>query len=134
MGYVAGSSLLVLFAAVAVAPTIWVAAAAWTLISLSTGAFNVIGRSLRQIIVPDRMIGRAGGLPGARVRRGPRGAIGGGVIATAFGIRGAFAAGLVVKLAAALLFARVVTEPAVADAVVRAGRTVGDDTAKRPGA
>lgn len=135
MGYVAGSSLLVLFAAVAVAPTIWVAAAAWTLISLSTGAFNVIGRSLRQTIVPDRMMGRVlGAFRVLGYGAVPVGAIGGGVIATAFGIRAAFAAGLVVNLAAALLFARVVTEPAVADAAVRAGRTVGDDTAKRPGA
>jgi len=123
----------VLFLAVAVAPTIWVAAAAWTLISLTTGAFNVIGRSLRQTIIPDRMIGRViGAFRVLGYGAVPIGALGGGVIATAFGIRAAFAAGFVINLLAALLFARVATERAVADAVARAASISGHDGVQPP--
>ena len=119
-----------LFAAVAAAPTIWVAAAAWTLITLSTGMFNVLGRSLRQTIVPDRMMGRVmGAFRVLAYGTVPLGAIGGGIIATALGIRAAFAAGFVINLMAALLFARVVSGSTVSDALAQAARTAGDDAA-----
>jgi hypothetical protein len=59
----------------------------------------------------------------------PLGAIGGGIIATALGIRAAFAAGFVINLMAALLFARVVSGSTVSDALAQAARTAGDDAA-----
>ncbi len=104
-------------------PSTWLLAAVWAAIVLATGVFNVVGRSLRQMIVPDRLMGR---VVGAYRLFGygavPLGALSGGVIATAFGVRAAFVAGFAVNLLAAVLLARAATETAIAQAVSAAER------------
>lgn len=113
----------VLFLGVAAAPSTWLLAAVWTAIVLATSVFNVVGRSLRQMIVPDRLMGRVVG-PFRLLGYGtvPLGALSGGVIATAFGVRVAFVAGFAVNLLAAVLLARAATETAIAQAVSAAER------------
>lgn len=116
----------VLFLGVAAAPSTWLLAAVWAAIVLVTGVFNVVGRSLRQMIVPDRLMGRVVGAYRLFAYGAvPLGALSGGVIATAFGVRAAFVAGFAVNLLAAVLLARAATETAIAQAVSAAERPPG---------
>ncbi len=120
-GTTMGASLIVgaaLFLAIAAAGSVEVLAAVWTVVVLAGGVFNVVSRSLRQTIVPDRLMGR---VIGAFRLLGygtiPLGALAGGVVADAFGVRAAFVAGFAVNIAAALLLTRAASDGAVADAV-----------------
>ena len=61
---------------------------------LALGIFNVIGRSLRQILTPDRLMGRVtSGFRMLSYGMGAVGAVVGGLLADAFGLRVPFVAG-----------------------------------------
>jgi MFS family permease len=61
---------------------------------LALGIFNVIGRSLRQVLTPDRLMGRVtSGFRMLSYGMGAVGAVVGGLLADAFGLRVPFVAG-----------------------------------------
>lgn len=89
---------------------------------LMVGIFNVIGRSLRQVLTPDRLLGRV--TSGFRVLSyglASVGALVGGVIANAFGLRAPFFFGGVLMVIITLVLGIWVTEEAIKDARNRVG-------------
>ena len=96
----------------------WAAGALLVAISTALSVFNVIGVSLRQGIVPDRLVGRV--VAAYRtVGYGaiPAGALLGGILARTLGLRAPYLAGAAVIATAALL-----ALPVINDRAVRAAR------------
>jgi predicted MFS family arabinose efflux permease len=92
----------------------WAASALLVAISTALSIFNVIGVSLRQGIVPDRLVGRV--VAAYRtVGYGaiPAGALLGGVLGRTLGLRAPYLAGAAVIAAAALLALPVINDRAV---------------------
>lgn len=99
------------------------AAAGFLVGSFGVSVFSVVGRSLRQAVTPDRILGRVVstfrliGISGV-----PIGALLGGVVAGTFGIRVPYVAGAVVMVAVVVAVHLVATEERIADSLVgRAG-------------
>jgi MFS family permease len=89
---------------------------------LMVGVFNVIGRSLRQVLTPDRLLGRV--TSGFRVfsyGMASVGAVVGGAIAGAFGLRAPFFFGGVLMVGVTLVMGIWVNERAIAQARKHAG-------------
>ena len=94
----------------------WLVGTAWALGGLGVMVWNVIVVSLRQAITPDALLGRVNScyrlLAWGTM---PVGALVGGAIGEAFGLRAVFATGAVLA-AAAMLGLRAVTDGGIADA------------------
>lgn len=87
---------------------------------LGIGVFNVIARSLRQILTPDRLLGRV--TSGQRIfgyGMGAVGAVTGGLLADAAGLRAPFLVGGVMIVLVASVMGIWVNERSVADAYAR---------------
>lgn len=82
----------------------WLAGAMWALVGFFTVVFNVVLESLRQALTPDRLLGRV--ISAFRLfsfGAVPLGALLGGAVARAFGLRAPFvAAGIVIPVAVLL--------------------------------
>jgi MFS family permease len=90
--------------ALGLAPTAWVAAAALALVGLVGSIWDVAQLSLRQVLIPDRLLGRV--ISAIRLigfGPAPVGALLGGALGRAFGLRAPFVFGSVVLAAMALL-------------------------------
>ena len=111
------AAVAVLQAAFGLAPVVWVAVAAEVLAGVVYIVFDVAQISLRQELVPDRLIGRV--LSAARlVGYGaiPAGTLLGGLAARALGLRAPFILGGLVLAVLAVVSARVLTTTAVEEA------------------
>jgi MFS family permease len=107
----------------------WVAGVAFAVTGAVWGVWNVTLMSLRQAIVPDRLMGRVvGAIRLVGFGTIPLGALLGGVVARTFGLRAPFLLGAAVLAVAALVAAPVVTTSAIEAA--RAGAGAGPS---RPG-
>jgi MFS family permease len=90
--------------AVGLAPTAWVAAAALVVVGVVGSIWDVAQLSLRQVLIPDRLLGRV--ISAFRLvgfGPAPVGALLGGVLGRAVGLRAPFVLGAVVLAAMALL-------------------------------
>jgi MFS family permease len=104
----------------------WVAGVAYAVTGAVWGVWNVTLLSLRQAIVPDRLMGRVvGAIRLVGFGTIPLGALLGGVVARTFGLRAPFLLGAAVLAVAALATAPVVTTSAIeaARSGAGAGRT-----------
>jgi MFS family permease len=111
------AAVAVLQAAFGLAPVVWVAVAAEVLAGVVYIVFDVAQISLRQELVPDRLIGRV--LSAARlVGYGaiPAGTLLGGLASRALGLRAPFILGGLVLAVLAVVSARVLTTTAVEEA------------------
>ncbi|HEV3464714.1 MAG TPA: MFS transporter [Actinomycetota bacterium] len=100
----------------------WLAAAAYAATGAVWGVWNVTLLSLRQAIVPDRLMGRVvGAIRLVGFGSIPIGALLGGVAARTLGLRAPFLLGAAVLAVAALAAAPVVTTPAIEAARSEAG-------------
>jgi MFS family permease len=111
------AAVAVLQAAFGLAPVVWVAVAAEVLAGVVYIVFDVAQISLRQELVPDRLIGRV--LSAARLvgyGATPAGTLLGGLAARALGLRAPFILGGLVLAVLAVVSARVLTTTAVEEA------------------
>ena len=100
----------------------WLAGVAYAATGAVWGVWNVTLLSLRQAIVPDRLMGRVvGAIRLVGFGTIPLGALLGGVVARAFGLRAPFLLGAGVLAVAALAAAPVVTTSAIEAARSEAG-------------
>jgi predicted MFS family arabinose efflux permease len=101
----------------------WIAGAMLTIWGMAGAVFGVVGVSLRQAIVPDRLMGRV--VSAFRVLgygAVPVGAILGGVVAQTLGLRAPFLLGSAVLVVAALMALPAMNARAVAAARAAAER------------
>jgi predicted MFS family arabinose efflux permease len=118
-GVLVGAAVMAFFG---LATDPWVAGVAHAVTGAVWGVWNVTLMSLRQAIVPDRLMGRVvGAIRLVGFGTIPIGALLGGVVARAFGLRAPFLLGAVVLAVAALAAAPVVTTSAIEAARTRAG-------------
>ena len=100
----------------------WLAGAAYAATGAVWGVWNVTLLSLRQAIVPDRLMGRVvGAIRLIGFGSIPVGALLGGLVARALGLRAPFLLGAAVLVLAALAAAPVITTGAVEAARAEAG-------------
>jgi MFS family permease len=100
----------------------WVAGAAYVATGAVWGVWNVTLLSLRQAIVPDRLMGRVvGAIRLVGFGTIPLGALLGGLIARTLGLRAPFLLGAAVLAVAALAAAPRITTPAIEAARSEAG-------------
>ncbi len=100
----------------------WLAGAAYAATGAVWGVWNVTLLSLRQAIVPDRLMGRVvGAVRLVGFGSIPLGALLGGLVARSFGLRAPFLLGAAVLAVAALAATPVITTAAVEAARVEAG-------------
>ena len=100
----------------------WLAGVAYAATGAVWGVWNVTLLSLRQAIVPDRVMGRVvGAIRLVGFGTIPLGALLGGVVARSFGLRAPFLLGAAVLAVAALAAAPSITTPAIEAARSEAG-------------
>jgi hypothetical protein len=105
-----------------------VAGAAYAATGAVWGVWNVVVLSMRQAIVPDRLMGRVvGAIRLIGFGSIPVGALLGGLLGRALGLRAPFLLGAVVLAAAALLALPVITTGAV-----EAARAQADPPTRQP--
>jgi len=110
-GVLAGAATMACFG---LATDPWLAGAAYAAIGFVWGVWNVTLLSLRQAIVPDRLMGRVvGAIRLIGFGSIPVGALLGGVVARSLGLRAPFLLGAAVLAVAALAAAPVVTTGAI---------------------
>ena len=105
-------------AATGLAPNYWICAIGLILTSFSALLFNVAGAPLRQMLIPDDMLGRV--ISAGRVITWgaiPIGGILGGLIATHLGIRAPYIAGTGLLILAAIAAIRVLNTQAIDTAI-----------------
>jgi len=120
-GVLAGAAAMAIFG---LATDPWLAGAAYAATGAVWGVWNVTLLSLRQAIVPDRLMGRVvGAIRLIGFGSIPVGALLGGVVARELGLRAPFLGGAAVLALAALAAAPVVTTAAVESARVGASST-----------
>jgi len=120
-GVLAGAAAMAIFG---LATDPWLAGAAYAATGAVWGVWNVTLLSLRQAIVPDRLMGRVvGAIRLIGFGSIPVGALLGGVVARELGLRAPFLGGAAVLALAALAAAPVVTTTAVESARVGASST-----------
>jgi MFS family permease len=108
-------------AVVGLAPSAWVAAAALAADGLVGAIWNVAQLSLRQVLIPDRLLGRViGAFRLVGFGPAPVGALLGGVLGRTLGLRSPFVVGAVVLAVVALLALPAVNTRSVEAARVRA--------------
>jgi MFS family permease len=128
-GVLAGAVAMAVFG---LASSPWVAGAAHVATGAVWGVWNVVVMSLRQTIVPDRLMGRVvGAIRLIGFGSIPVGALLGGLLGRTLGLRAPFLLGAAVLAAAALAALPVITTSAVAAA--RAGAGAGPPARRRPG-
>lgn len=94
--YLANSALLLVPVLV---PIGWVIGAAFAVVGFTNVVGNVITRSMRQRLIPDRLLGRVGGASATLGYGGmPLGALLGGLVGEAFGLPAVFVGAVVVCL------------------------------------
>jgi Transmembrane secretion effector len=116
--------------AVGWAPAAWVAAAALVVVGLVGSIWDVAQLSLRQVLIPDRLLGRV--ISAFRLvgfGPAPVGALLGGVLGRAFGLRSPFVVGAVVLAVVALLALPAVNTRSVEAARVQARAAAADGPA-----
>lgn len=87
---------------------------------LALGIFNVIGRSLRQVLTPDRLMGRVtSGFRMLSYGMGAVGAVVGGLLADAFGLRVPFVAGGLAVVVVSVSMGLWINERTIAEAQAR---------------
>jgi predicted MFS family arabinose efflux permease len=102
-------------AGLALTSSLGTAAGLLGLSSASFVAWNVVSLSMRQALVPDRLLGRvSSAFRMAGVGGEALGAVLGGVLAAAYGVRAPLVVGVPVLLALALVSARTLTAPSAA--------------------
>jgi MFS family permease len=112
----------VVMACFGLATSPWLAGAAYAATGAVWGVWNVTLLSLRQAIVPDRLMGRVvGAIRLIGFGSIPLGALLGGLVARSLGLRAPFLLGAAVLAVAALAAAPVITTPAVEAARSGAG-------------
>ncbi|HEV3013405.1 MAG TPA: MFS transporter, partial [Actinomycetota bacterium] len=112
----------VVMACFGLATSPWLAAAAYAATGAVWGVWNVTLLSLRQEIVPDRLMGRVvGAIRLIGFGSIPIGALLGGLVARSLGLRAPFLLGAAVLAVAALVAAPVITTGAIKAARSRAG-------------
>jgi MFS family permease len=118
-GVLAGAAAMACFG---LATDPWLAGAAYAATGAVWGVWNVTLLSLRQAIVPDRLTGRVvGAIRLIGFGSIPVGALLGGLVARALGLRAPFLLGAAVLVVAALAAAPVITSGAVEAARAEAG-------------
>jgi MFS family permease len=118
-GVLAGAAAMACFG---LATDPWLAGAAYAATGAVWGVWNVTLLSLRQAIVPDRLMGRVvGAIRLIGFGSIPVGALLGGLVARALGLRAPFLLGAAVLVLAALAAAPVITTGAVEAARAEAG-------------
>ncbi len=106
----------------------WTAAVAWAIAGAATGVSNVVGTSLRQMIVPDHLIGRV--VSAYRMLAYcavPVGTLLGGVLGRTLGLRAPFLLAAAVRVAVGLLVL-----PVLSNRAVQAAR-LAEEAAHPPG-
>jgi MFS family permease len=112
----------VVMACFGVATNPWLAGVAYAATGAVWGVWNVTLLSLRQAIVPDRLMGRVvGAIRLVGFGTIPIGALLGGLVAGALGLRAPFLGGAAVLAVAALAAAPHITTPAIEAARSRVG-------------
>jgi MFS family permease len=112
--------------ALGLAPAAWVAAAALAVVGLVGSVWDVAQLSLRQVLIPDRLLGRV--ISAFRLvgfGPAPVGALLGGVLGRTLGLRAPFVAGAVVLVVMALLALPAVNTRSVEAARVQARAASG---------
>ncbi|HZD00816.1 MAG TPA: MFS transporter [Actinomycetes bacterium] len=116
--------------AVGLAPSAWVAAAALAADGLVGAVWNVAQLSLRQVLIPDRLLGRViGAFRLVGFGPAPVGALLGGVLGRTLGLRAPFVVGAVVLAVVALLALPAVNTRSVETARVQARTAAADGPA-----
>jgi MFS family permease len=112
--------------AVGLAPSVWVAAAALVILGLVGSIWDVAQLSLRQVLIPDRLLGRV--ISAFRLvgfGPAPVGALLGGVVGRTLGLRAPFVLGAVVLAVMALLALPAVNTRSVEAARLQARAAAG---------
>ena len=116
--------------AVGLAPSAWVAAAALAADGLVGAIWNVTQLSLRQVLIPDRLLGRViGAFRLVGFGPAPVGALLGGVLGRTLGLRAPFVVGAVVLAVVALLALPAVNTRSVQAARLQARTPAADGPA-----
>lgn len=115
-------------AAMALSTSVGVLAGLWFLGGVPTGVRIPVARSIQQRLTPNRLLGRVN-VSARMFTRGTivAGAIGSGALATAIGVRSAFAIGGAIEIVSALLIARALSTTSLDARRSDSGRPKGVD-------